>query len=112
MTDSLESTDSVLEEIKTAVDNYIHDSCFDLDYMDDDVLSGWEAEELSDWTQDYKYQHTTTIFKHVPSGRYFRVSQTRSGSYHTDFYYNLPKFEGEVVKVEKMVPTVVWEPLQ
>ena len=106
-------TDTVLEEIKTAVVKCEYDSAFDLDFMSTDVLSeDWDIEENGDWVQDYKYQSSTMILRHTPSNRFFQVNQSRSGSYHTDWYYSPPEFQGEVVKVEKMVPTIVWEKLQ
>lgn len=70
---------------------------------------GFEEVEEGEWTQDYKYQQSTTIVKHTESGRCFEVHQRRSGSYHTDWYYCEPQVGNEVRKVKKLVEVEQWE---
>lgn len=72
-------------------------------------MYGWEFEEEGDFTQDHKYQYCTSVIKHIASGRCFVVNCSRSGSYHTDWYYTYDSDPCEVKKVEKVVKTIVWE---
>lgn len=80
------------------------DSCFDPDDLPEDF---GDLEETP-WGQYCKYQLTSWFIKHQPTGRYFKVNQSRSGSHHTDWYYNEP-VAFEVRKIEKVVTTTVWE---
>jgi len=59
-----------------------------------------------DWEQDHKYQYNTSIYEY--EGRYIRVNQSRSGSYHSDWYYNDPDFD-EVAPRKVVVETTVWD---
>lgn len=54
-----------------------------------------------DWTQDHKYQTCETVvdFK----GHLFEIQQSRSGSYHTDWFYS----DTQVVPVERHEETKV-----
>jgi len=74
-----------------------------------DEPEGFEIEEEGEWIQDGKYQYTTTILKHIESGRCFELYFTRSGSYHSDYYYDVPEVGREVKKVTRMVEQTVWE---
>lgn len=71
-------------------------------------MTGWDTEEDGDFTQDHKYQHCTNVIKHLESGRCFEVSCSRSGSYHSDWYYTYDSDPYEVKKVEKVVKTYEW----
>jgi hypothetical protein len=44
----------------------------------------------SGWEQEHKTQHCETVYQETSSGRFFGVYQTRSGSYHSDWYYEDP----------------------
>lgn len=46
--------------------------------------------EEGDWEQDHKYQYNTSVYEY--EGVYVQVNQSRSGSYHSDWYYNDPTF--------------------
>lgn len=70
---------------------------------------GWEVEDEGDFCQDHKYQQATNIIKHVESGRFFEVSCSRSGSYHTDWYYTYDDEPFEVKKVIKVIKQETWE---
>lgn len=54
----------------------------------DDYFDGWELVDEDDWTQDHKYQHSSRVVKHIESGRCFSFNASRSGSYHSDWYYS------------------------
>lgn len=51
-------------------------------------MEGWEEAEEGDWTQDHKYQMCENVIRHIESGRCFQISASRSGSYHSDWYYS------------------------
>jgi hypothetical protein len=98
-----------LEELKAMLDEACLDSygCgyYDADSIDADL----DVVEEGDWVQDHKYQHCTTIVKDK-EGNYFQFENSRSGSYHTDWYYNPPTIY-QVKRVEKVVTKTVvsWE---
>lgn len=79
-----------------------------------DILDLFEEEsddltviEEGDWTQEYKYQYSKTIVYHAPTSAYWAIEQSRSGSYHTDWYYDEPTAH-EVVRVEKRTVVHSW----
>lgn len=51
--------------------------------IDHDLL---EIVEEGDWIADGKYHYLDTIVKF--KDQYFSIQESRSGSYHTDWYYN------------------------
>lgn len=59
-----------------------------LDVLDD--LDEIECVEEGDWTTDGKYQARTNIYKHLPTGRFVAVHDSRSGSYYSDYEYIYP----------------------
>lgn len=64
-----------------------------------------ELVEVSDWTQDYKYQHAEAIYQHS-NGKFYSQHLSRCGS-HWDGYELYPSEElYEVEKVE--VTTYEW----
>lgn len=72
-------------------------------------MEGWEFEVEGDWCQDHKYQMVINVIKHIESGRFFEVYGSRSGSYHSDWYYTYDNDPCEVKPVEKVIKTIVWE---
>jgi uncharacterized protein (UPF0248 family) len=82
-----------------------HSLCMD-DHEDFEVVA---AEE---WTQDYKYQTCSVVYKHLPSGDFYQAHWSRSGSYHTDWYYTHEGVGVTLHKVKqtvKVIETVIWE---
>lgn len=66
-----------------------------------------ETVEEGSWEQDGKYQFCEAIFKH--EDEFYCVSQSRSGSYHSDWYYNDP----DVYEVTpKEIKTIKWVPVK
>lgn len=49
-----------------------------------DDVEGLEIVEQGEWTQDHKYQSCETIVRF--EGGLYSVQQSRSGSYHSDWY--------------------------
>jgi hypothetical protein len=66
---------------------------------------GWEEIEEGDWTQEGKYQFSQSIVS--KNDKFFAINQGRSGSYHTDWYYDDAEVY-EVVREEKIITTVQW----
>ncbi|ARW57498.1 hypothetical protein [Kosakonia phage Kc304] len=64
------------------------------DFEDSDYLDVDEAEE---WTQNHKYQYRQVVYWSTKHNVHVAVNETRSGSYHSDWYYSEP----EVSLVEK-----------
>lgn len=58
-----------------------HNENYDFD------IDEFEVVEEDDWTQDHKYQYRTNIYRFIEHDVYFGVSESRSGSYHSDWYY-------------------------
>lgn len=73
----------------------------------DDYFDGWEVADDDDWTQDHKYQHIAKVIKHTESGRCFCVNASRSGSYHTNWYYSYDDLT-EVKAVEEVIKVTKW----
>lgn len=68
--------------------------------------------EEGDWTQDCKYQFADVVFKEVNSGEFFKMTLSRSGSYHSDWEYSYEYGVTEAVQVEKVTKTIVTETWQ
>lgn len=72
----------------------------------------WEIVEEGEWTQDYKYQHQTNIVKHIPTGKFYEYSISRSGSPFTDWEYSHSYGDYpdliEVEKKERVITETYW----
>ena len=77
---------------------------------EDDLPEEFTPVDGGGWTQDCKYQHCSCVYKHEPTGRHFQIDNSRSGSYHTDWYYSTPTVS-EVTPVTKTVVTTTWKPI-
>lgn len=64
------------------------------DFEDSDYL---EEVEEEDFVQDGKYQHRQVVYYSKKHDVHVAVNETRSGSYHSDWYYQEP----DVALVEK-----------
>ena len=82
------------------------DDNYDFEYPpnapDDDAEEIFVLVEDDDWTQEHKYQDRSQIWYYPARGVHFMVSESRSGSYHTDWYYNPPEVN-IVTRHEKVV---------
>ena len=59
--------------------------------MMEDIECGsdeWEVVEDGVWTQDHKYQYKESFVKHIPTGKFYQYTVSRSGSPSTDWYYS------------------------
>lgn len=71
-----------------------------IELFEDDAL---EIIEEGDWVSEGKQDICETIVKH--EGKYYEITQSRSGSYYSDYYYDDPDV-CEVVPKE--ITTTKW----
>ncbi|WP_417353530.1 hypothetical protein [Flavobacterium alkalisoli] len=77
----------------------------------------FEEVEGGQWEDDGKYSHSYSVVKCVKSpnvddvDRYFGVADSRSGSYHTDYYYGTEYDKTFTIKqVREVTKTITtWE---
>lgn len=76
---------------------------------EDDAPEGFEIIDEGEWVQEHKYQYKEIIFKF--EDKFYSLSESRGGSYHTDWYYESEDWgkEVEVTEVEPVeIKTVDW----
>ena len=66
----------------------------------DDEHDDLEVVQESDWTSEGKYEYSDTVYRHIPTGRFVCIGQSRSGSYFSDYEYDDPS-------ISEVVPEVV-----
>ncbi|QQG32236.1 hypothetical protein CkP1_0073 [Citrobacter phage CkP1] len=89
--------DEIMEDHNGYSDNY--------DFEDSEYL---EEVEDDDWTQDHKYQYRQVVYYSKKHDVYVAVNESRSGSYHTDWYYSEPDVS-LVEKQERVVTKTITE---
>lgn len=59
----------------------------------------------SDWVQEHKYQFGIKIVQNKETKKFYQLDIGRSGSYHTDWYYNYPEemYEVKLVQETKVI---------
>ena len=77
--------------------------------VDSDVF---ELVEMGKWVSEGKYEYQNVILKEKATGKYYRFSHSRSGSYHTDYTYDW-EYGGrgdtfELTEVEPVEKTVIY----
>ena len=85
-----EMKEKILKEIMEDHDGYSEN----YDFEDSDYL---EEVDHDEWTQNHKYQYRQVVYYSKKHNVHVAVNETRSGSYHTDWYY----MEPDVSLVEK-----------
>lgn len=85
-----EMKEQILKEIMEDHDGYSEN----YDFEDSDYL---EEVDHDEWTQNHKYQYRQVVYYSKKHDVHVAVNETRSGSYHTDWYY----MEPDVSLVEK-----------
>lgn len=71
-----------------------------------DEAKSVEIVEDGDWIDDGKYSFKDTIVKYQDT--YYQISESRSGSYFTDYYYNDPDIY-QVTRREETVVKTFWD---
>lgn len=69
----------------------------------------FELVEEGEWAQDHKTQGCDFVVKHTASGKFYSFWISRSGSYHTDWYYSYEDEEAELCEVQKVTETITRE---
>lgn len=72
-------------------------------------LEDYEIVEEGAWEVDYKWQHCENIVKHLPTGKFYSYTVSRSGSPYSDYYYSYEDGGVELTEVQKVTKTVVTE---
>lgn len=67
----------------------------------------FETVHNGEWVVDYKYEMKETVLEHKPTGKYYQINETRSGSYFSDYHYEDPEI-WEVTPEKKMVEITSW----
>lgn len=67
-----------------------------------DLPEEFELIEEGDWVQEHKFQYSESIVKHKPTDTYWGLGSSRSGSYHTDWYYDATQID-QVERHEEVV---------
>jgi hypothetical protein len=83
-----------------------------LDLSEGDSEGDLTLVDEGDWRDEGKYSFKDYVFRHDPTGKHFQVSDSRTGSYYSDYFYestDWPEFVEchEVERVE--VKTFVWK---
>ncbi|MDI6976204.1 hypothetical protein [Serratia sp. Se-RSBMAAmG] len=116
MTDNIKAIQDVLkQEIENVFNSAEDQNCEDCLYsiVSDLKTKGYEAAfkqiEKGNWTADDKYQELEgAVAKFTVDGQVFfaEISQTRSGSPFTDYYYNEPNLVCLITEAEYNAPVV------
>lgn len=86
------------EELKALVEQAAEENS---GLFEEDIPDTLECVSSGKWQDDYKYQHCSDVYRN-DKGEYFLITNSRSGSYHTDYFYSPP----EVYRVEKEVKMI------
>lgn len=73
-------------------------------YGESDEEAGLLVVEEGDWIDDGKYSFRNTIVSF--EGKFFDIAESRTGSYHTDYYYNDPEAYEVAPHTETITRTV------
>lgn len=76
-------------------------------FVGDDDIKGLIRVEKGEWIDEGKYSYCSDIYS-TEDGNHFKIDNSRSGSYHTDYYYNEPNVY-QVKPVVKTITKIVWE---
>jgi len=82
---------------------------------DIEIAANDEAEEnfplvlkyAGDWISDGKYENQENIFTDTSTGKFYRYYYSRTGSYFTDYYYNIEDEKDEIELDEVILVTKV-----
>lgn len=70
----------------------------------------FETVEEGGWVSEHKYDLQEVVVLHKPTGKHYIQHNSRSGSYHDDYYYDYGVDLIEAHKVE--VTTYEWLPVK
>ena len=75
------------------------------EYID---IPGAEVVEVGEWEDNMKYSNKRAIVSY--EGKFYAFGVSRSGSWHSDYYYEWFTEGAEVVPREKVI--TIWEPVR
>lgn len=76
------------------------DELYELFFEEDKSV---EVVEAGEWIDNGKYSFKDTIVRH--HGTYYQISESRSGSYFTDYHYDTPQIFRVSPRVETITKT-------
>lgn len=69
----------------------------------------YEQVEIGDWVDEGKYTFGYLIVKRIDTDVFYRADISRSGSYHSDYYYSFEYSGLDFYRVEqKEIITKIW----
>lgn len=81
-----------------------------LDLLNYEESEGFEIEDEGNWVNRSKYDYNETIISY--NDKFYLIEQSRSGSYHTDYYYDREDWSDEVEcpeVIKTRVTKTVWK---
>jgi hypothetical protein len=72
----------------------------------DELPEEFTVVEVGEWSQEHKSQYARHIV--MAHGQFFCISESRSGSYHTDWFYDEPTVQ-EVTREEETKVVVTFK---
>lgn len=60
----------------------------------------YDLMDFDEWIGGGKYESCAPVYRSKTSGQHFAMFISRSGSYHSDYYYNFPSELVEVKEIE------------
>lgn len=68
--------------------------------------------EEGDWSDEGKFSSQEVIFKDILTGKHYAFGVTRSGSYFSDYFYEVWDTATEVQKIIRPITIESWEIVQ
>lgn len=65
---------------------------------DVDEFPGFKTVDVGEWQDDGKYSHREYVFEH--NGSFYLVTNSRTGSYYSDYYYSSEDWPDDVECIE------------
>lgn len=79
---------------------------WDETYGESDPDLEFEIIEFGDWISEHKWEYRSSIVKWKDA--HYRIDETRSGSYYSDYHYDDPTYV-QVVPEEVMIKQTIWK---
>lgn len=80
-----------------------------------EILDGdheaYKVVEKGQWEVDLDYQVKSSIVQNVVTGKYYRGTESRTGSPYSDYEYASDQTLYEVVRLEEIRVVVTWAPV-
>lgn len=89
------------DEINSLRDGY-GDICVE------DLSNDFKLIEEGKWSQDHKYQFSSSVVQHIKTNTFWMIKRSRSCSYHSDWYYDNASFK-RVTPVVRTKQVTSWK---